>query len=418
MNLHALTLRETYPRKLGGTFVNMGDIVFVDTDKDIKNSTAREQSMKKYGLHIENASHFKNKNKLSFGRQVIFALNKGFLTNGSKGVVQFTKEARIVGENINLHKNNFLLFTQDEHPPLVNKGRIEGFDKLGLFSKCFVSETGRIQAKPIIMDWNGNNKLTFNNDLRSPVPLRSEDIESPILDIVRIPDFLREEYASDVGELGEAAARHFYKQFMNKHSFSHKANSQENGIDVISYDNKNPHHLIIHESKNYHDGSFALGDNQMTQSWVYGYLFKMYQDFIKENICILETGRRKLPEPSYDHLKSVLSNILEDGSAEDLQLLLEWVETKNISQKNQKYVNATMSEILKLNAASMTLNDYKTYFSEELYIFARGNSILHCVLPKKNNYNFGQVFTEPTYFIRRNVSKRFSAKGVPPQAKG
>ena len=310
LNCHSLNLNADDKKKGAGTFINKGDISFIDTDKNIKNEDKRKQSAKKYGLRLNDSIHFINKRNLIFQRKVILSLKDGYFTNKYGGLVQFEQESRIVGKRIGKVKNNFLLFSDDNFTRLSNYGTIKGVKKLGLFSKCFVSEKGIIQAKQIVMDWDNRSGSGFKSDIETSIPLTKEDKNYPILDIVRIPETITQEYSLNAGSLGEEAACHFYETFKEKKSFSHKSNSQENGIDVIAYDNTIPNQLIIHESKNYHNGSFALASNQMTKSWVYGYLFRMYQDFLKENIRILETSKRHLRKSHYNHIKIVLFNIL------------------------------------------------------------------------------------------------------------
>jgi hypothetical protein len=419
LKCHSLTLREA-ELKWGGTFINLGNISFTDTDKNIKNSHVRRQRIEKYGLHLEDASYFKNRSQVTFESSTLLSLGEGFLTNTTEGTITFNQRSRIVEHNIGILKDNFLLFEDDNFTSLVNKGRIQGLQELGLFAKSFISDTGRIQANPIVMDWNGQRKIAFQQNLSNPVPLTTEDKTFPIRDIVRIPNTLRQEHAGDVGELGEATARYFYATFMKRESFSHKANSQENGIDVISYTTRSPKKLIIHESKNYRDSGFGLRPNQMTESWIYAYLFKMYQDFLKESLCILKTGHRHLPEASYVHLQEILSNILAEKPAKTVKTISAWIKTKK-PPENQKHIVGVMEGTKNKKAALMELQDYKQYFIADLQIIARGNSIVHCELPTTNAYGFNQTtenFKAPTYFIRRDLSKTFSQRGFIPQSKG
>ncbi len=416
MNCHSLNIEESYPSKLGGIFINTGKVVFIDTDKKIKNKENRAQSIKKYGLHLKHSIHFKNDNKLIFERETLLSLRGGFLTND--GFIEFNKEARLIGKNINKTKNKFLLFSEDDHTRLVNNGHIKGSDDLGLFTTCFISVKGRIQANAIVMDWDNRTGSAFADDIDTLIPLTQESKDYPILDIVRIPDSLRKKYSLDAGDLGEEAACYFYKTFFKKESFSHKSNSQENGLDVIAYKNEKPTQLIIHESKNYHDNSFKLAKNQMTKSWVLGYLFRMHQDFLKENICLLKTQHRRLPESQYDHIKNVLFNVLHEDYSKDLKMLVEWIEEKKISSKNEKYLVKEIGKILRMDAAKMKFKDYDAYFSEDLQVIARGNSIVHCELPVIEECDFNEMFTQPTYFIRRNLDKAFKVRGSAPQPKG
>lgn len=417
MHCHSLALREAYPRKLGGTFTNTGHISFMDTDKDIQNRQTQLQSIKKYGLHFEHNTHFQNENKLTFERKTLLSLSNGFITNENKALIEFAQEARLVENKIIKSKNKFLLFSEDDSTPLVNNGHIKGLKKLGLFVKCFISGTGRIQANSIIMDWDGRQSFSFANNLKTAVPLTTEDSNFPILDIVRIPETLQ--YTFNAGGLGEEAACHLYRTFMKKKCFSHKSNNQENGIDIIAYNNKNKKQLIVHESKNYNHGSFTLGNNQMTQSWVYGYLFRMYQDFLKENIYQLTTNDRKLSEVQYNNIKNVLLNILHTDDLKDLKMLITWVNNKTTSEKEKKYIITAINKVRNMEASTMTLNDYKAYFSDDLQIFARGNSIVHCELPTTTqDWGSEEEFKKPTYCIRRNLTKTFNEKGVIPKPNG
>lgn len=405
---YSLNLENSYRGELGGTFINAGKVVFGGTTKKNKNK-------EKYGLHLKYSTHFINEKKLIFERKTLLSLRDGFLTNDEDGFIQFNKEARLIEKNFNRIKK-FLLFSEEDDTRLVNNGHIKGLDDLGLFVTCFISVKGRIQANAVIMDWDNRSGSRFANDIDTYIPPTQESKSYPILDIVRIPDALREQY-SNAGDLGEEAACYFYKTFFKKESFSHKSNSQENGLDVIAYQNETPT-LTIHESKNYHDNTFKLAKNQMTKSWVYGYLFRMYQDFLKENICLLKTQHRRLPESQYDHIKNVLFNVLHEDYLKDLKMLLKWIEEKKISSKNKKYLVGEINKVLGQDAAKMKIKDYDTYFSEDLKIIARGNSVFHCELPVIEELDFNEAFTQPTYFIRRKLDKTFKKKGFAPQPKG
>ncbi|OJX10436.1 MAG: hypothetical protein BGO77_02355 [Caedibacter sp. 37-49] len=163
-------------------------------------------------------------------------------------------------------------------------------------------------------------------------------------------------------------------------------------------------------------GSFTLASNQMTKSWVYGYLFRMYQDFLKENIRILETSKRHLRKSHYNHIKIVLFNILHNDYLNDIKMLVNWVKERSISKKSENYLVKEIKRVINKDASEMKLEDYENYFND-LKIIARGNSVVHCKLPIIKEYGFNEAFTEPTYHIRRNLKKEFKKKGSPPQPK-
>jgi hypothetical protein len=146
----------------------------------------------------------------------------------------------------------------------------------------------------------------------------------------------------------------------------------------------------------------------------------MYQDFLKESKCILQTGHRHLPEASYIHVQEILSNILAKESAETLKIISDWIKKKN-PPENQEYIVGVIESTKNKKTALMKLEDYKQYFIADLQIIARGNSIVHCELPTTDAYGFNQTpenFKAPTYFIRRDLSKTFSQRGFIPQSKG
>jgi hypothetical protein len=229
---------------------------------------------------------------------------------------------------------------------------------------------------------------------------------------------VRLECSLDATALGEKAACDFYKNYTTKMSFSHKSNSQENGIDVIAYDENVRAQIIVHESKNHHDNSFSLGKNQMTQNWVYGYLFRMYQEFLKETSCILQTEQCRLPKSQYNHIKNVLLNILNEEYLDDLRKIIKWKNKKKISSKEKQNIIQKTNNILRKDISKMLLADYKAFFIDDLEIRPGGNSIVYCKLPTIEEHGFENNFEAPTYYIHRDLSTTFKQMGVPPKPNG
>ncbi|HUX79408.1 MAG TPA: hypothetical protein VMW10_06665 [Alphaproteobacteria bacterium] len=370
-------------------------------------------------LVFESGIVLKNKNKIKFVNPIVLSLEEGFLKNKSN--ICFMSEARIIGPTSLEDLKNPLLFSKGKDVHLINEDLIEGKGKLALFVECYISEKGRIHSpKQIIFRSKSRTRENYSKlkKLDEPVPLLKQDEDFPVIDIVRIPEELRQEKSEDSAGLGEAMAIYFYECFWRITSFSDKANSQGNGIDIIAYGEANKKQIIVHEAKNLTKNNFALKENQMTEYWVYFYLFKMYQNYVINACHFLQTNDQSwLPN---EKIKKILLRLLKTNNANIVRAMGEVkpTDTKNkINEFNKKH-GVAINNIVKTNLTNKKLKTFKSYFIKDISIIARGSSILHCDGPLETWFCFKVFPKYPTYFLRHDLSERFKEVGTRPGTNG